>query len=181
MPNGSVLSGAEAMESIGVRPLKLEPRDGLALASHSSFSVAAAAMGLYKTISCLDRVQIATAMTMEAFRANLSPLDSFAQTVNPQPGLAEAAEQLSDLLRGSVLFDPAKARRLQDPLSIRNAVQVHGALISALNFAIDTVEVEMNASSDNPVVDVARHTIISCGAYHTPHLTIAVETVSRAT
>lgn len=118
-------------------------------------------------------------MTLEAFEANVSPLDPTALMANPQSGQVRAAEQLRGLLLGSDLCIEGKARKLQDPLSIRNIVQVHGALMDALGFAIPVVEIEINASSDNPIVDVDGQRVISCGAYLSSHLTMVLETVSR--
>ncbi len=112
-------------------------------------SDAMSAHALRQSVSSLKHAQTAGAMTMEAFRSNLSPLGTFALTANPQPGQLEVASQLRKLLGGSGLWEQNMARKLQDPLSIRNIVQVHGAMESSIQFAKEIIEVEINASSDN--------------------------------
>lgn len=177
---GTRKSAKIVLEEVGLKPLELKPKDGLVLANHASFSAAMSAIAIFQAESFLDSVQKNTAMTMEALRANLSPLDKFVHEINPQPGFREAAYQINGLLEGSELFSTGTPRKIQDPLSIRNAVQIHGSLLIALKFAKKVVTVEINASSDNPVVDIEQHRMISSGGYYSSHLTLAVETISRA-
>jgi histidine ammonia-lyase len=161
-------------------PLALGPKDGLALINHSGFSAALSAFAVRDAKGIYDAIQLATAMSLEAFRANLSPLDKFVQRTNPQPSHNETASQLRDILKGSRLFSETGPREIQDPLSIRNVVQVNGTILAAIIFAKNIVEIELNACSDNPVVDIEAGRIISGGGYLSAHLTLAVETVSRA-
>ena len=84
------------------------------------------------------------------------------------------------LIKGSALEHENVSRKVQDPLSIRNAVQIHGTLISALEFARDSVNQELNSSTDNPVVDFSNKRMVSSGGYYSSQLTLALETVSRA-
>ena len=95
--------------------------------------------------------------------------------MRPQPGQGEAAAGLLTRLEGSTLNEPGAARRLQDPLSFRNLAQIHGAVHASLAFARDAIIMELNGASDNPVVLLEREEIVSGGAYHTPHLTNALE------
>jgi histidine ammonia-lyase len=125
-------------------------------------------------------LQAAAAISMDAFVANLTPLDPLADHYRPQPGQQQAAEELRNWLVGSAIIDPTNARRLQDPLSIRNVAQVHGAAFAALEFSDNAAVSEINGASDNPVVDIKQGRIISCGAYHTPLLSVAAQTLSNA-
>jgi len=177
---GTVRPGAEALAAAGIAPPELGPRDGLALANNASFSAALATLGVARAARLFEAVQTAAALSMEGFRANLSPLDADVLALRPQPGQEEAAAGLRERLAGSGLWQEGAARRLQDPLSLRNIVQVHGAVHAALGFAREAAEMEINGASDNPVVLVDQNRIVSGGAYHTPHLTNAVETLSRA-
>jgi histidine ammonia-lyase len=69
----------------------------------------------------------------------------------PYPGLVASLARLRSLLDGSYLWEPGAARNLQDPLTFRNIVQLHGALRDALDFALRQVAIELNASQDNPL------------------------------
>jgi len=177
---GTVRPGEQALHKAGVAALDPGPRDGLALANNSSFSAALAALGVAEAARVLEAAQTAAALSMEGFQANLSPLNSNVLALRPQPGQEEAAQGLRWRLKGSPLEAEGVARKLQDPTSLRNIVQVHGAALAALDFARTAAECEINGASDNPVALVAEDRIVSGGAYHTPHLTNAVETLSRA-
>ena len=178
--SGNRRSAAAMLEQLRMAPLILKPKDGLALANHSSFSAALSAIAISQAASLLNSIQSATALTMEAYRANLSPLDATVQSIAPQSGPVHAADRLRWLLEGSRLFVAGQPRKIQDPLSIRNAVQVHGAAYMALEFAQKIVDCEINSCTDNPIVDIEQKRMISSGAYYSAHLTLAVETVSRA-
>ena len=178
--NGNVGASGEILAAAGLTPLTVGPRDGLALCNNASHSAALSALGLAGAWRAYEAAQTCAALTLESFRANLSPLDARVLALRPQPGQVEAADGLLARLKGSGLHADGAARRLQDPLSLRNIVQVHGAVQAALTFLELAVHAEINGASDNPTALVDDEVILSAGAYHTPHLTNAVETVSRA-
>ncbi|SME94824.1 histidine ammonia-lyase [Tistlia consotensis] len=177
---GRVGPSTALLRAAGLAPLPLGPRDGLALANHSSFSGALAALLAARAATALAAVQRSAALSMEGFRANLSPLDPAALALRPQPGQDEAAAELRELLAGSGLEAPGAARRLQDPLSFRTLPQTHGAAHAALAAARAAAEAEINGASDNPAVLLEDDRVVSNGAFQTPWLTLAVETLNRA-
>ena len=178
--SGHVRPASDVLQAVGLAPLVLGPKDGLALANNSSMTAGLAGLAVAEAAGLIDALQAATALSLEAFRANLSPLDPAVLAARPQAGQAEAAAQLRALLAGSALLEPGQARRLQDPLSLRNAVQIHGVALAALAWAKSAAEQEINGSSDNPVVLLEEERMLSGGGYHTPLLTLALENLSRA-
>jgi histidine ammonia-lyase len=178
--SGSVRPAADALRAAGLTPPALGPRDGLALCSHSGISAALGALGVTACARAFAAAQTAAALSMEGFRANLGPFDADVLAQRPQPGQAEAAEDIRDRLTDSTLWQPGAPRRHQDPLSIRCLPQIHGTVHAALDFARDAVEHEINGASDNPVALPDAGIIASTGTYHTPHLTNACETLARA-
>ncbi|MEO0938568.1 MAG: aromatic amino acid ammonia-lyase [Pseudomonadota bacterium] len=164
----------------GLTPLRLGPRDGLALAGHSCASAGSAALALARTRAVYGAAQSAAALSLEGFRANIAPLDPRALAAKPLPGQSGAAQQLTDRLRGSRLWDKGTARRLQDPLSLRHVAQIHGAVWHALETAQRIVTIEINSASDNPIVDVATGDIVPTGAYYTAELALVCESMCRA-
>ncbi len=169
-----------AMEEHGIPLLKPGPRDGLALASHSSFSTAIAAIGKYRAEILWRNTQLATALTLEGFRGNLSPLDSDVLSTRHQPGQSESAQDLVQLLSGSALNKEGNARRLQDPLSMRNAVQINGAVFASLKAIDGTLIAEINGASDNPVVLKEKNKILSGGGYLNPYLAVQLVGLNHA-
>ncbi|MEZ5775805.1 MAG: aromatic amino acid ammonia-lyase [Hyphomicrobiaceae bacterium] len=171
--------GREMMARAGIAPPPLGPKDGLVLANNSSLTAAIAGLALADATCLADALLAAAGLSMEAFRANLSPLDRDVLAVRRPPGQDEAAGRLGVILEGSQLHAPGAARRLQDPVSIRNIVQIHGSLAAALAFARGPVEAELNGSSDNPLV-LADGRVLSSGGYYPPLLALGLETVSRS-
>jgi histidine ammonia-lyase len=178
--HGEMLPAAVAMQRAGLKPLKLGPKDGLAICSANSATAGRAALVLMDTVEIAHLSQVAAALTFEGFRANLSPLDPRVQAARPAPGQADAAAVLLSLLQGTLLTEPGEARRLQDPLSLRCVSQVHGALKSALAFARAALDPEINGAGDNPLVLIEDDEILSTGNFHTTALALAFDTLAIA-
>ncbi|MFI5882424.1 histidine ammonia-lyase [Streptomyces sp. NPDC051554] len=149
---GEVLDGATALRQAGLTPEHLGPKDGHVLCSASPLAAGVGALALHEAGALLALAQAVTALTYEGFRANTSPLDARVLALRPAPGQSRAAGELLALLDGSGLTDPRNARRVQDPVSLRCAAQVHGAGYSALEFADAALAPELNGCGDNPVV-----------------------------
>ena len=150
------------------------------MANSTSAVAGASALAIDAARLAFEAAQTAAAMSLEGFRANLGPLEHRTLAVKPLPGQMAAGEDLRKRLVGSLLLQPGHARRLQDPLSLRNIPQIHGTLSSALSTAIEVAEIEMNGVSDNPIAFLETQEIISCGAYFTSELTNAIEGLNRA-
>jgi histidine ammonia-lyase len=178
--NGRRVPSAQALERSGLTAITLGPKDGLAICSSSAVSVGTAALALVDAESCLQAAQIAAALSMEGFRANLSPLDPRVVAARPAPGQAWAADGLRSLLAGGQLTQPGAARRLQDPLSFRCASQIHGALRVALDLLAEAVAAELTGAADNPLVLTDDAEILSTGNFHVPALSLALDTVAVA-
>ena len=154
--DGARIPGADALAAAGLAPVALAAKDGLALISANAVTVGHASLVLADLARALALHSDIVALSFEAFRANLSPLDPRAQAARPAPGQAEAATRILVALAGSALAKPGAARRVQDPLSFRCVPQVHGVLHDALARAIDHVEIELNAKADSPLADRRR-------------------------
>jgi histidine ammonia-lyase len=135
-----------------VSDFELAPKEGLALLNTNAFSTAAAALAVADARRLLDALDAAAALDLEAFTANLSPLHPGVAETRPYAGLRATRNRLAALLDGSVLWEEGSARNLQDPLTFRNVLQVHGAARDALDFVVRQLEIELNASQENPVV-----------------------------
>jgi histidine ammonia-lyase len=177
---GQVLDGAAALHQAGLTAAPLGPKDGPVLCSASPLAAGCGALALHEATIVLALAQAVTALTFEGFRANTSPLDPRVLRLRPAPGQAQAAAELLTLLAGGELAVPGHARRVQDPISLRCAAQVHGSLHFALDFAASALEPELNGSGDNPVVLADTGEVISSGNFHTPALALAFDTLALA-
>ncbi|HXF99024.1 MAG TPA: aromatic amino acid lyase [Gaiellaceae bacterium] len=135
--------------------------EALWLVNHNAFSTGLAALALADAERLLEALHAAGALDYEAFLANVEHLHPAVAATRPSPGLRAALERLRGLLAGSSLFEPGAARNLQDPLSFRSLPQVLGAARDALAVTRQTVALELNAASWNPLVVVAERRTVA--------------------
>lgn len=177
---GAVMPAGEALRLAGLRSLELGPKDGLALINSNAASAGAGALVLCDTELALKSLDLSAALSLEGFRANLSPLDPRAQEVRPVPAQAAAASRLSAILAGSDLWQAGSARRVQDPLSLRCISPVHGAALDAIDYARRAVEAEFNGSGDNPVVIARDGVMLSTANFDATGLALGFELLGQA-
>lgn len=170
---------AALLRQAGLTPIVLGPKDGLGLINASGVGAGLAALALDEARALYRLAQLAAAVTYEGFRASTTPLDPAVVAARPQPGQAEASEDLRRLLAGGLLLEPGQSRRLQDPISLRCVGSVHGALLATIGFAEAALDPELNGAADNPVI-LADGRVLSSGNFHTPLLAIALDQVALA-
>jgi histidine ammonia-lyase len=176
--SGVRMGSARALSAAGLLALSPGPKDGLAICSANSVSAGTAALALADARTLLDDAQISAALSMEGFRAALTPLDPRVVAARPQPGQAWSAAGLRGLLAGGSLTEPGASRRLQDPLSFRCASQLHGSLHAALALLAAALEPELNGAADNPLVLTDDDEIVSTGNFQVPALALALDAVA---
>jgi histidine ammonia-lyase len=153
----------------------LQAKEALALLNSNAFSTGMAALALADASRLLDAMDLAGALDLEAFAANLTLLHPAIGEVRPYPGLVESLTRLRGLLDGSSLWEPGAARNLQDPLSFRCLPQVHGALRDALSFTRGQLDIELNAAQENPLIVEAEDRIVSVANFEILPLAAALD------
>jgi histidine ammonia-lyase len=176
--SGVRMGSSQALSAAGLLALSPGPKDGLAICSANAVSAGTAALALADARALLDCAQISAALSMEGFRAALTPLDPRVVAARPQPGQGWSAAGLRALLAGGSLTEPGAARRLQDPLSFRCASQLHGSLDAALTLLAAALEPELNGAADNPLVLTDDDEIVSTGNFQVPALALALDAVA---
>jgi histidine ammonia-lyase len=156
--------------------VELQAKEALALLNSNAFSTGTAALAVADLERLLAALDVAGALDLEAFGANLTLLHPAIGEVRPYPGLVESRERLHGLLEGSSLWEPGAARNLQDPLSFRCLPQQHGALRDALAFARAQLEIELNASQENPLIVPEEDRIVSVANFDVLPLAAALLT-----
>ena len=155
--------------------------EGIAVLNHNAVSTAHAALALADTATFLDTIDIAGALDLEAFAANLGLLDPALADARPYDGLRISLTRIREALAGSFLWEDGAARNLQDPLSFRCLPQVHGAARDALRFANEQLAVELNAHQGNPLVVAGNdERIVSVGNFDVLPLATALDLVRIA-
>ena len=156
--------------------------EGLALVSSNAFTTAWACLATADAGALLAVFDVAGALDLEAFGANVACLHPVIEQIRPFPGLAATLHQLRLLLAGSYLWQPGAARFLQDPLTFRCLPQIHGAARDALGYVMNILQIELNSSQSNPVVVPAGNgpgteqgRIVSVGNFDIGHLAAALD------
>jgi len=153
--------------------------EGLALVSSNAFTTAWACLATADAEALLAVLDVAGALDLEAFGANLACLHPVIEQIRPFPGLAATLDRLRLLLAGSYLWQPGAARFLQDPLTFRCLPQIHGAARDALGYVMNILQIELNSSQSNPVVVVPagneQGRIVSVGNFDIGQLAAALD------
>lgn len=174
-PEGAGECGA-ALAAAGLAPLRLEPKEGLALINGTHLMTAYGALLLHDAARLLAAAELAAAMSLEAARGSLAPLDPRLHAVRPQTGQAAVAARMRALVEGSaILVSHPDCGRVQDPYSLRCAPQVLGAIADGIGFARTLVERELGAVTDNPLCFPADDAVISGGNFHGQPLALALD------
>ena len=156
---------AEIARGLLERGLRLEQGEALAMLNANSLSVGHAALALADARNLLDAFDVVAALSLEGFAANASMLHPDVAVARPYRGLGDTIARLRQLLEGSYIWQPDAARQLQDPLSFRSIPQVLGAARDAFGFAEGQLEIELNASGDNPMLVPVEDRFISVGNF----------------
>ena len=176
---GQRVPAADALQQIGITPPTLEPKDALAIISSNALTVGHG-ISLWRNISRLtDLADIVAATSMESISANPSFFDPAVARARSSPGQEKTSQNLRAALEGSSRVDPAVAS-VQDPISFRVVPQVHGAWRDVLVALEEELGKELNAASDNPLVDVDSGRILSNGNFHAMNVALTTESVKVA-
>jgi histidine ammonia-lyase len=148
---GELLDGKEAMRRAGIEIPGLKARDGLAAINGSNVLTAMSAIFLYDANRWLKQAEIATAMSLEALKANLRPYHELIHQVRGFPGAMRSAKAIRKMVEGGDLAEGRLKSKVQDAYSMRSTPQVIGAAHDALAYARSQVEIELNGVGDNPI------------------------------
>ncbi len=156
----------QVLEELNVLPHKLGPKEGLGLINGTQFMAAHGIVLLEKLQNCLDHADIIAAMNLEAMMGSSSPFDEELHALRPHSGARYVALRMRTLLDHSeIMKSHAACDRVQDPYSLRCIPQVHGASRNAWLHLKETLLVEINSVTDNPIVFSEEKTI-SGGHFH---------------
>ena len=165
---GKKLTGSEALSHAGLKPIILGPKEGLALINGTQFSTACALSGLFQSWGLLLNSIIISSISTDAIMGSTDPLLNKIHILRGHKGQIFVANKMSELMKGSLIREShlENDTRVQDPYSIRCQPQVLGACFDVLKMSANTLEIEANAVTDNPLVLVEEKRIVSGGNFH---------------
>jgi histidine ammonia-lyase len=181
---GSLRPAAEVFAEVGMTPMHLSFKEGIALMNGTSAMTALAAFALFGAKKLL-RLSCATgAFALEIFGGIDDAFDEDLHRVKPHPGQLEVAETIRNLYRGSKnitlradMHELIRSQQqdgpvyetsinVQDVYSVRCTSQVLAPVAEAIDQAVRTVETEANSSNDNPIIIPEKKKVIHGGNFH---------------
>ncbi|WP_289143091.1 histidine ammonia-lyase [uncultured Brevibacillus sp.] len=178
--NGKLLAGNDALLEVGLSPIRLQAKEGLALINGTQAMTAQLCLALYDARIALESAEVIASMTIEALRGIPKAFDPQLHLVRPHPGQQESAKRLLQHLSGSERTTAQGELRVQDPYSLRCIPQVHGATRDTLEYVWTTVTRECNSVTDNPVLFTETGDIISGGNFHGQPMAFAADFLAIA-
>jgi histidine ammonia-lyase len=181
---GREMSGAQALKSAKLKPIRLGPKEGLALINGTQFMTAIGVLALLEAEHLCNVADVIGAMTVEAMRGTETAFEPEIHRVRPHPGQLQSAKNVRKVLISGGMSEISKSHigcgKVQDPYSMRCIPQVHGASRDSLKFVRDVLEREVNSVTDNPLVFPAEKKILSGGNFHGQIVAIAMDLMSIA-
>ncbi|KAF4979843.1 hypothetical protein FDECE_17994 [Fusarium decemcellulare] len=172
-----------ALQLLSMEPLALKAKDGLAIANGTATSTAAASIAMFQAHQLAVWAQLMTAMTSEALLGSADNFAPFIAETRPHPGQREAAANIYKFLRDSKLtreHTNGAQGIVQDRYALRTAPQWIGPMLERLTLAHQQVQIELNSTTDNPLIDVEEHKIYNGGNFQAASITSAMELTSSS-
>jgi histidine ammonia-lyase len=151
---GTVVPALIALREVGMQPLKLKAKEGLALLNGTQMMSAVGALLLADADRLVRTASVVAAMSVEALLGTDVAFAAAYQLARPHPGQVAVAAELRHVLRDSSLQTGhhGHAHKVQDPYSLRCVPQVHGAVRDTLDHIRRVLDIELNSATDNPLV-----------------------------
>lgn len=179
--NDEIISAKEGLRKIGLAPLKLAPKEGLALLNGTQTSTALAIIALMRAEILFFSAIAAGALSVDAARGSDIPFDERIQAVRGHQGQIEAAAMLRALLKDSEIREShLGCEKIQDPYSLRCQPQVMGSCWTQLRYTAEVLLTEANAVSDNPLVFTEEGCVLSGGNFHAEPVALASDAIAVA-
>ena len=170
-----------ALGRLGLTPLELGPKEGLALLNGTQISTALAFAGLFEVERAFQSALVTGALATDAAKGSDGPFDPRIHAVRGHRGQIETAAALRGLMDGSAIRASHRGPddpRVQDPYCLRCQPQVMGACLDLLRQAAATLAVEANGVSDNPLVFAESGEVISGGNFHAEPVAFAADMIA---
>ncbi len=176
------IPGGEALKKAGLKPIQLQPKEGLALINGTQLITSLgnlAVQRLRKLIPLSDEI---AALSLEALRGTRAAYDPRIHAVRPHPGQIAAASHMREILgeTSEIAESHKDCNKVQDAYSLRCLPQVHGVGRDALKFAGEILERELNSATDNPMIFTETQESRSGGNFHGQYPAFACDVLAIA-
>jgi histidine ammonia-lyase len=179
---GGTEPAAPALARAGLEPIRLAAKEGLALVNGTQGMLGIGVLAHARAERLVRAADVVAAMTIEAALGTDAPFDERLQRLRPHRGQLASASNLRRLLAGSPILASHRdsPHLVQDAYSLRCAPQVHGAVRDQVARAGETLAIEVNAVSDNPIILLDAREIRSGGNFHGMPVALVLDALAAA-
>ncbi len=173
---GEKMSGARALRKKTLSPLVLEAGEGLALINGTQFMIALGCLALHDALNLCKHSDIAASMSLETLMGTRAAFDPRIHAARPHTGQIKAADNMLRITENSgIISSHDDCSRVQDAYTLRCSPQVHGASWDAFAYVDNVIRVEMNSSTENPLIFTESEEFLSGGNFHGQPLALACD------
>ncbi len=167
LPGGEIATAAEALEAVGITPLELRAKEGLALINGTDGILGMLVMALADLDDLMVTADIVAAMTTEALMGTDRAWAPDLQALRPHAGQAHSAASMTRVMAGSEIRESHRLGdgKVQDAYSLRCTPQVHGGALDTVTYARSVAAIELRSAIDNPMI-LPDGRVESCGNFH---------------
>ncbi len=160
---GKITPTSDALESAGIEPYTLQPKEGLAIVNGTSAMAGLALVNIQNAREILDHAILSSAWLCLAIDGKREPFSELVnELANKHSGQARVAQRIRDILDKEE-YTPQRARDVshsngqtvgyvQDRYSLRCVPQILGPVLESIELAERWIEEEINGVADNPLV-----------------------------
>lgn len=180
--DGERLAGEQVLTRLGLSPIELLPKEGLALVNGTSFSAAIAANAVFESKLLMALTFGVQSLMLRALLAQEDPFQSFVHQRKPHAGQVWSAKMMRQLLgrgRKPVKSEREFASQVQDRYSLRCLPQYMGPIVDGMVRIHRVVQTEMNSVSDNPLVDPDADRLYQSGNFLGQYIAMAMDDLRR--
>lgn len=176
---GKKISASKVLIKLGLVPIVLQSKEGLALLNGTQFMSAYGAYILMKSVKYSYLADLIGTISLEGFDGRIEPFNELIHYIRPHKGQIVTANRVLEFLSGSEIIEQKKSH-VQDPYSFRCIPQVHGASKDAIDYARKIFKTEINSVTDNPNIFIESDQILSGGNFHGQPLALALDFLAIA-
>lgn len=170
---GEEVDSITALGRLGLSPLRLAPKEGLAIMNGTAVMTGIAA-------NCVHDAQVLLSLSLAAHALYAQGLGATNQSFHPfihqhkkHPGQVWTASHMLGLLEDSRLIydelDGSHNHRergpIQDRYSLRCIPQYTGPIVDGVSSIAGQIETEINSTTDNPLIDAENQASYHCGNF----------------
>lgn len=178
--NSTRISAREAFAQVGLEPIALQPKEGLALMNGTSVMTAIACLAFDRADYLARLCAEITSLAVVALQGNPVHFDERLHKAKPHPGQMRFAKWVRESLSSNTSAAKLPVARVQDRYSLRCAPHVAGVLLDILPWMKTVLETELNSANDNPLILAEEREVLHGGHFYGGHVAFVADALKNA-